>query len=355
MRGVATVGLLVALAGCKEPKTPPASDNAAPEAPTPPTEDPPTEAAEAASAEGKGGLVALTNEIVTDARKQAADPALLLPDDAQMLVVIGPRTLFAFEPAADLWALVEKKDDDLRGSMETFRSCVGQLDTIERITIGSDFDDRFLMAMEAPGIGTREVWDCFRDKTIGKGKTWDTEITGTPIGEGPQLRAEDGDPGYFMNEDTVVLVSKAWGEAVEQRRDGGSERATPSRLSAMLSRVEADDPLRALGFLDAETSTSLATSLGAEIEDFAVGLRPIDGELRVELSFQADSAAQATAFKDGLTAKLEEYKGLLPMIGVPPSLSAKLSFGTEGSLTTMSLRITADEFGKVVESIGSSI
>ncbi|MEX1369510.1 MAG: hypothetical protein AB1Z98_40660 [Nannocystaceae bacterium] len=348
-RGLA-IGLVVTMAsGCKADEVPAAS-------PTPDvSEVEGTEpAADAGDGNGSeqttrkgGGLASLTNEIIDEARATAPETTMLIPDSAEYVTRLRLAELLAYPPAKELWRKLEDGDDDFRSAIDVFLECVPSLELLDDVVIGFDPDDHLALAAHAPNLGKDETWRCFGDKAVARGKDWELTLTGTARGEGPQLRGNDGETGYFVDDDTVVMVSKEWDAEVVALLGGGGTSAVKGRLAAPAGRVGTDSPLWLAGRIGLTAATGLSSTPFAGMTDLHFALRVEGDDLVLDTALDAGEAADATRMRDELERQFEEYKSFLPMMGFPASVTTKIAFETEGDLVTLTLPLTKSEIDEI--------
>lgn len=297
-----------------------------------------------------GGLADLTRELVADARRKASDPPLLLPDAAHFVLTTRPAELLAQEQLGALWATAEGKNAEMALAMDVVRACLGRLEAFERLAIGWDDQGHAAVVGRAKGLGTEAMWTCLRDQTKQRGKPFELELTKTPRGEGPQLRESDGeDLGYFVDDDTVVLLSREWDAEVSPRLRGEGTPALEGQLAPAAGRVSRDAPLWLVGRVSEKTARGMAGSPTAGVTDLALSITLPDGDLQLHFDGDAGEPADATRVRDELTTQLESIRSVLPVMGLPASVGPKIAFETEGDLVSLRLLLTREELRGLVE------
>jgi len=308
-----------------------------------------------AKAEGpsKGGLTDITQKVIDEARQAAGDPLRFVPDTADFVVQVHPPALLAYGPIADLWSKLEADDHDFHVVMNTLRSCLGSLEVFDTVVVGFDTQEHIALVVHAEKLGTDATWQCIRDRTIAEDKTWDLKITGTARGEGPQLLSDDGDLGYFVDDHTLVMISKEWEAEVGALLEAGA--ATPAlegRLAPLMGRITRDDPLWVVGVLEAPVvKGTLAGTPFAGIEDLSFGLRIEGDEIALATAFDTGQDSDAVAMRDRLQQSFDEFKAILPMMGFPATIAPKIKFEREGDLVSLDLSLTRSE----LEAINSGV
>lgn len=346
-RGLA-IGLVVIMtSACKADEVPAAS-------PTPDASEiegtEPEPKADAGSGQTRrkgGGLASLTDEIIDEVRATSPETITLIPDSAEYLVRLRPAELLAYPPAKELWRKLENDDEDVRTATDVFLECVPSLELLDDVAIGFNPEDHLAVAAHAPGLGTDETWRCLEAKTVARGKDWELELTGTARGEGPQLRSKDGETGYFVDDDTVVMVTKEWDAEVAALLRGEGTPAMKGRLAASSGRVGTDCALWLAARVGGVIASGLAGTPFAGITDLSFALRIESDDIVLDTAFDAGEAADATRMRDELEQQSEQYRGVLLMMGFPTSVMGKIVFETKGDLVTQTLRLTKSEIDEI--------
>ena len=293
--------------------------------------------------DGKSGLAGLTKDLVDQARRTTSETTRLVPASAEYLVRMRVAELLAYGPATELWRKAEDTEEEFRTAVDVMVACMARLEVFEELTVGFDSDEHKVLIAHAVGLGKDDTWRCFQEKTVGRGKTWDMQITGTPRGEGPQLLTDDGNRGYLPDDDTLVLVSKEWDAEVSALLAGEGTPAVEGPLAGPVARVPADSPLWLAGRVGAKASAGLEGSPFAGMTDISFSLRIEDEQVSVSTSIDAGEAADATRMKDELTTQFAQFEGMLPMFGFPSTVGPKIVFETEGDLVSLDFTLTKSE------------
>jgi hypothetical protein len=298
-----------------------------------------------------GGMLGLTRDMIATVRRTDGTPLRLVPDAAQFVARARPAVLLGHPEAKAAWAKAEESDASFKTGMEVVRACLPGLEAFEDVVIGFDDAKHVVLAARAPGLGTDAKWRCFQSETILRGKPFEVTITGTARGEGPQLRSDEGDLGYFPDDDTLVMVSKEWDADVTARLRGEGTAAIEGGLAGVMGRIEPDDPLWLVGRITGMAESGLAGSPMAGIDDVAFDVRIEGDELAFTTSVDAGEAADATRMRDELQRQLDQFKSVLPVMGVPSSVADEIAFVAEGDLVSMRLTMSGDELRSLREGI----
>lgn len=299
----------------------------------------------------EGGLFGLTRELIETARRTEGEPMRLVPDAAQFVVRARPAALLAHPELQAVWTKAEESNPSIKTAMEVVRTCLGRVEAIDDVVLGFDDAKHLVLAARAKGLGTAPTWLCLQTETVARGRPFELSLTGTHRGKGPQLRGDDGNLGYFPDDDTVVLVSKEWDADVQARLRAEGTAAIEGSLAAVMRRIQPDDPLWMAGRITGLPERGLASTAMAGIDDVAFGLRITGDDLLLATSVDAGEAADATRVRDELQRQFEEIRSVLPMVGVPPSVPSKLVFVAEGELVKLDLTLAGHELRSIRESI----
>lgn len=299
-----------------------------------------------------GGLGGLTRELVATARRTVGDPVRLVPDAAQYVLRARPAVLLGHADAQALLVKAESRDPQFKAVTDAVRACLGTLEAIDDVALGFDDAEHVVLAAHAKGLGTAATWRCLQTESVARGRSLELVITDTARGEGPQLRSSDGDDvGYFPDDDTMVMVSPAWDADVQARLRGEGKAAVEGSLAGTMTRIHQDDPLWLAGRITGLPEAGLASSPMAGIDDVAVDLRLEGVDMLVTTSVDAGEVADATRVREAVQKQVDEFKSIIPALGLPASIGPKLSFVAKGDVVELELSLTGDELRSMREGI----
>jgi hypothetical protein len=300
-----------------------------------------------------GGFSGLTRELIDVARRAVDDPVRLVPDVAHYVARVRPAVILGHSEVQAAWTNAEASDPSFRIAMDVTRMCLGRLEALDDMVFGFDDAANLMMVVHAKGLGTDAVWRCLQTETTARGRPFELVVTGTTRGSGPQLSATDT-VGWFADDDTVVLASKAWTSDVEARMRGEGKAAVEGGLLGTMTRIQVDDPAWLAGRVTGLVGSALTGSPLSGIDDMAIDLR-LDGEdLVIALSFDAGEIADATRLRGEAQQQLDQLEGMLPLFGFPATVGPKLAFVAEGDLIKLDFVLTGDELRGLREGIERS-
>lgn len=303
---------------------------------------------------GKGGLAGLTLDLVDQARRSNRDLARYVPDSAEYLVRLRFAELFAYEPFTEIWRKVEARNEGFRTGVSALLECMVSLERFEDVVIGFDSEEHLVLAVHAEGLGKDETWRCLESVARSRSKDWDMVLTGTARGDGPQLVSDDGDHGYFPDDSTLVMTSKAWDAEVVALLAGTGTPAVEGQLAAPAGRIAPETPLWLAGRIGSSAATEMTGTPFVGMVDISLAVRIADDDLAFAATFDAGEVADATRMKDELTRGLKEMEGFFPILGFPATFASSLTFETEGDLVSLDFSLTKSDVGNIYDAIGTS-
>ncbi|MCH9688084.1 MAG: hypothetical protein K0V04_42025 [Deltaproteobacteria bacterium] len=292
--------------------------------------------------DGKSGLTDLTRAVVEDARRSVTEPLRLIPSGAHFIGQFRVGPTLAYPPTAKLWEEGEKKQVEFGIAMDVLRTCLGSLETIEDISFGFDSESHLVVVGRGKGLGTQEQWRCFERTTIAKDKEFDFVFTGTAQDQGPQLMSSD-DPGFFVGDDTVVLIDGDWRTEFEALRAGTRKPAIEGPLAAAVARVNTESPFWMAGLSEGPLVAALDDGALHEMEDFTFAMQIEDDQLRVAINADAGQPSDAKAARDELQHTFDEFKAVLPTLGLSSSFSSRVKFEVEGDEVSVAMSFEPSE------------
>ena len=298
----------------------------------------------------KSGLSGLTSEIIDEARQGTNDPVLLLPSSTDFLISLEPGRLLSSPGLEALWKLAVSKSDDLRDGARVFSSCMGRLESLDRLVIGWNNYGKLAMVAEGKSMGTVLMWECFERKS----SSWDLQITHNERGSGPQLLAHDsGDRGYFLDKDTVVFTSGEWDDELSARIYGKGTPGIQGRLAETAKRIDPEHAFWLVGLIDSDMRADIGSASLKNFNDVALSIELKRDDIGLRLSGDTGSMGEAIRTRDELEKEYDGFKAMLPMFGTPMSLTEKIEFERDGSEVHLNFDIREDELESMADTIKS--
>lgn len=292
------------------------------------------------------GLAGMAREMVEGARGEERAPVRLVPGAAKGIARFDVPALLGHPEMKTLWDEVEKKQADVKLAMDVVRACLGRLEAVDEVVIGFDGEPNMVVAVHGTGMGRSETWQCFDRETKARGDEMDLALTGVARGEGAQIREVAGESearfGYFVDDDTMVLASAGWDEALGGVMRGEDTPAIDGELKAVGERVKQDGSMWVVGVIDGSVRAGLGGALSTA-EDVAFGLDVDDGALVVHLSVDAGEREDAKRMQAELQEQKAAFVPMLSMFGVPTSVGPKVEFLSEGDQVSLDLTLTREE------------
>lgn len=341
LRNRVLLGLVLAL-GCKKdepapPADPPtaseAKEDALPEKPqTPPkTGD--------AAGDGKGGLAALTKGLIDDVKATPADPLALVPSSA---VLVAQMQLVPFKLVPGWEDARAKIESEMKGGeIAKLRGCQLDVDQLQSVVFAMFEGEHALAIVNGPGFGVVKNHECAVQE-LG-----DPEYALVEHEGGWRISLDHGDTyGYFLADDSVLIVDKEIDAEVATLRAGEGTSVASGPLKVTLDRVDKTRHAwfagRVVGFLKSQLG---ASSMGEMHELW--GTAHFEGDLSLGFGARFADAATATSTRDSAQKQLDEMKSMLPMIGVSPALASKITFAAEDDRFTVNVSMTEAEMTSI--------
>lgn len=280
----------------------------------------------------------------------AIDPRELIPAGADVAFSFELEAVknSAFGPLLHAAALTS---DDLRPVIAGVPNC--QIDlTRMRVTFAGALeasDQKFLGAVESPGIGSEKVVECLeREQAKAAGRSAPGWLAFSTRGDVRTLEQKGGGKLVILNKDTVVFMTGGWEEAVFKVIEQPSKRENNSEL------------LQSVLKLDAQTDAWLVVTIGDVQRAAMPELKGIDGAelltttadlsqgVKLALAFDTTAPAKAGELKEGLDTILLGLKLGLEPIGLPPTLLDGAATTVDGDRVTTRIELGADTLPKLL-------
>ena len=102
--------------------------------------------------------------------------------------------------------------------------------------------------------------------------------------------------------------------------------------------------------MEGETKSSLSGAFRV-VQDVAFSLNIEDDAAVTHTSSDAGTEGDATAVREELQTQYDQFKSMLPMLGVPSSVGSKIEFKSEGDIVSLDLTLTRDEMESIRKGI----
>jgi hypothetical protein len=273
----------------------------------------------------------------------------LVPDGATGIVSFDAQAILKSELYAKTKVFLDAQPE-AKAQLDALKSECG-LDVESAQSYVSGFDvagQNFLLAIRMPNIGKKSALEC----ALGKMPKDDgVKITITEVDGRAALEIGDGvGKGWGWDDDTLVIASKGWTEAVQQRMKGEGKAAVDHYLKDAVALADRGRHVWFAGEMPALVAPFLDDTP-------AKGLLRVAGGIDVGTDFDvvavAGFADEATAksAKDTVQGLVDGGKAMAIEQGVPKTAVDSLVFEQDGSLVRMKVKVP---IGELVDSSTSA-
>ena len=265
----------------------------------------------------------------------------LVPDGATGLVSVDAQAIVK----SDLYArarLLLEQNPEAKAQLEGLKTDCGlDMESVQNYVVGFDaVGQNVVAAIRMPNIGKKSAIDC----GIGKlPKDDDVKLVVSEAEGRVALDMDDGKvKGWALDDDTLVIVTKGWVEAVQQRVKGEGKAAVDNYLKDAVALADRERHIWFAG--------EMPTIVAPFIEDTpAKGLLRVAGGLNVTTDFDVVVAAafvdEATAktAKDTVQGLVDAGKAVAIERGVPKAAVDSLVFEQEAAIVRVKAKVPVAE------------
>jgi hypothetical protein len=246
---------------------------------------------------------------------------------------LGPILYTAAQTQSDLQALLASVPNcavDPAGLRLTFAGVVEQ-------------DDRYLLAVEGPGIGNEDNLKCLeREHAKALGKTAPTFLWFTTRGDVRTIAQEGGGALVILNKNTVLAMSGPWESTVFDAIEKPELRVTDSALAKAVAAVDpATDLWVTTTFSEAERA-ALVDLKGAEGIQTLTSTADLTNGVDLTLTLDTSAASHAVDLKTSVDEALGGVKAGLAESGLPANLLDTATTEATGNRFTARLELATD-------------
>jgi hypothetical protein len=278
------------------------------------------------------------------------DAAKFIPEAATM---IGGVDLAAVQGTQSWKDNKDKFEAQAKEQLDAMAACNLGLDKWKSVSFGADTagGDKWAAVVIADGVGKKENIDCAHGKLkekMGGKDPWTAEEEGKVL----KNVMDEGNVGYVVDDNTLVVAGKDWAEDVKKLTKGEGKSAFDGKLKDVIGRTDTGKHVWFAGLAD-DSAKGMAKGLGdiAEPQDFA-GWLDTSGGVEVWASVGFKSGDEATKAKDSLQAKFDGFKGMAGQFGVPQAVVDSVKFDTKDSAATVSAKITDSDLKELESKMG---
>jgi hypothetical protein len=281
-----------------------------------------------------------------------AETTKYVPDGAMFIAHLDIKSI-SKTPMWEANKAAMASDPDAKNTIEALKKCNLDIDQFDAITLAGDEQEHAVVVAVGKGMGNADNLKCVGEtmkEDLGEGN-WAIEDR-----DGKKVVVIDGGEqlGHLVDENTLVVTSKEWNEAVKGLIGGSGSAAVDGALKVAVSNADTSKNIWFAATVPAEAAGELKGS-PAEGLEYVAGSLDMSTGMGLTVKAGTPSAAKAEELKNFLAVTYGQYKGMAAMIGIPPHLAEKVAFGTADKAATASLNLTAaevDELKKAMEGAG---
>jgi hypothetical protein len=336
------LGLALALGGaCKKEQEmsddvagPPASDADDDDSKTPADGSGGRESAPDPSTDSRkrtGGLAGIAVGLVSDAKDAAKRPLTVIPADVEFVFSVDVQPLMAMTAMAtmrDLMLQQATKDEGKGEVLDRARECGLDIAKMQMVTLAGK-DSHSVGVIRGTGYGKPEAYECLAKwmKT-----TPDPEPLEVLEIDGTKVLVSEEDRGYFLDDDTILMVDKELLDAVDRLRKGEGKAVTDGDLGPTIAKVEQEEQawLAMRGGPDSAFSSPDVADVTA-----AWGTMHYDEKLVTTFSMQSATADGAEKAHKVLQEGIDQAKQMTSMLGIPATVHTGLELKRDGEVITL--------------------
>lgn len=261
----------------------------------------------------------------------------LVPDGATAIASVDLKAL----ASSELYENMRGKLDALpesKAAIDSLRDkCSLDIDKAEAYVVGMDvLGQNFLFAVRMPKVGTKDALACAIDTLPGK------EKAGVTLGEAdgkPTLDVGGGmGKGWALDDDTLVITSKGWTDAVTSRTKGEGKSAVDGNLKDAIALADRGRTMWMAGELPPLLAPQLdkppIKGLQRAAASIAVGS---DFDMVVSGGFGDEAAASAA--KEALQTGFDAAKAMAVEQGLPQSAVDSVAFELDGKVLRVKAKV----------------
>ncbi len=254
----------------------------------------------------------------------SADAVKLVPDEADFIVGLSPKTISESELYTKFSSEFEN-EADFKEMMATFKDCGLDPLKFDAVVVGANQAQEFVAVVAGEGVGKDTEAVCVI-KAMQKQAGDEEAAEVTKEGGKKVINGTDG-RAYLINDNMIALTSKGWQDTVGTLIDGEGKAAIENSKKDLMGKV---DTKKAMWFVASVPDGMLSSMAGPMAPPEANDIKAVVGSLdmskgvALELvaDFGAEDKAKAAAEKiqgmfDGVKGQAgEELEGVVESVKI---------------------------------------
>jgi hypothetical protein len=265
----------------------------------------------------------------------------LVPDGATGIFSVDAQAILKSELYAKTKVFLDA-EPEAKAQIDALKTDCGlDVDSAQSYVAGFDVaGQNFVIAIRMPNIGKKSALECGLGKMP---KDENVKITLTEVDGRAAIAIGDGMAnGWGWDDDTLVVASKGWTEAVQQRMKGEGKAAIDHYLKDAVALADRDRHMWFAGEMPALAAPFLADTPAKGLLRVAGGVDiGSDFDVLVVAGFTDEPTAKAA--KDTVQGLVDGGKAMAIEQGVPKTAVDSLVFEQDGALVRMKVKVPVAE------------
>ncbi|PRP94905.1 hypothetical protein ENSA7_77280 [Enhygromyxa salina] len=255
----------------------------------------------------------------------SADAVKLIPDEAEFIVGLNPKTITGSDLYKEFSSEFEK-EDDFKEAMKAFEDCGLKPTEFDAVVIGASQTEDFVAVIVGDGIGEDDNASCVI-KNIQK-MSGEEEAAEVSKEDGKKVIQFTDGRAYLVNKNMMALSTTAWEDKVGELIDGKGTPAIENGKKDLYGKVDAKAAVWFIADVPAELA-GMAAMAAPEATAVKTVAGSVDLSKGVALDFIAGfgDEAKAKATADKIQEMFDGLKGQAPpeLAGVVESVKIEAS------------------------------
>jgi hypothetical protein len=240
----------------------------------------------------------------------SADAVKLVPDEAEFIVGLNPKTITGSELYKQFSSEFEK-EEDFKEAMSSFEECGLKPTEFDAVIVGANQAEDFVAVIVGDGIGEDDNASCII-KNIQK-MSGEEEVADVTKEDGKKIIQFTDGRAYLVNNNMLALSTTAWEAKIGELIDGKGTPAIENSKKDLYGKV---DSKAAVWFI-ADVPTELAGMAAAAAPEATevktvVGTVDLSKGVAIDLIAGFPDEAKATATATKLQEAFDGLKGMAP-------------------------------------------
>ncbi|PRP90758.1 hypothetical protein ENSA5_61920 [Enhygromyxa salina] len=267
----------------------------------------------------------------------SADAVKLVPDEAEFVVGLNPKSITESE-AYKKFATDLEKEDDFKEAMSAFEECDLKPTEFDAIVIGANQAEEFVAVIVGEGIGEDDNASCVIKKI--QKMSGEEEAAEVTKEDGKKVIQFTDGRAYLVNKNMLALSTTAWEDKVGELIDGKGTPAVENSKKDLFGKVDSKAAVWFIAEVPAELAgmAAMAAPEATEVKTVAGSVDLSKGAaVNFVAGFGAEDKAKATADKvqemfDGIKGEVpEQFAAVVESVKIEAS-GSDVKFAVSASM-----------------------